>query len=63
MSYMKHKTLYEKAQENERSTIMDDIFPAVELSDALERVVFVTTMDTSAGGTKTACGCCPKRGC
>lgn len=43
--------------------LIDTIFKRPETGDKIERSVSITTMDTSAGGTKTDCGCCPRRGC
>jgi hypothetical protein len=43
--------------------LIDTIFRRPATGDKIERSVSITTMDTSAGGTKTDCGCCPKRGC
>jgi hypothetical protein len=63
MSYIKHARFVEIPDPEIKFAHIDDIFPKVELNDILERTVFITTMDTSAGGTKTACACCPKRGC
>jgi hypothetical protein len=50
---------------NEESVkeMLDMIFRGPTAGDGIERSVSITTMDTSAGGTKTACGCCPKKGC
>ncbi len=43
--------------------LIELIFHRPEAGDRIERSVSITTMDTSAGGTKTDCACCPKRGC
>jgi hypothetical protein len=43
--------------------LLDTIFRRPQTGDGIERSVSITTMDTSSGGTKTDCGCCPRRGC